>query len=69
MPEMDGLEATRRIKTTCPQIRIIMLSAYNNYRAEASAAGADDFLPKGCPIEALWAAILGDPHPDKTLEC
>ncbi len=62
MPEMDGLEATRRIKHCCPQIRIIMLSAYNNYRAEASAAGADGFLAKGCPIEALWAAILGKPE-------
>jgi CheY-like chemotaxis protein len=55
---MDGLEATRRIKSCCPGTRVIMLTAYNTHRTEAQAAGADKFLAKGCPLEALWSAIV-----------
>ena len=58
MPVIDGLEASRRIKLQWPQIRIVMLSVYNGHRSEAATAGIDIFLAKGCPVEALWSAIL-----------
>lgn len=55
---MDGLEATRRIKSQWPEIRVIGLSMYPVYRAQAHAAGADVFLLKGCTAEELQAAIV-----------
>jgi DNA-binding NarL/FixJ family response regulator len=58
MPVMDGLEATRRIKSQWPEIKVIGLSMYPTYRAQAHAAGADAFLLKGCAAEELQAAIV-----------
>jgi DNA-binding NarL/FixJ family response regulator len=58
MPVMDGLEATRRIKSQWPEVRVITLTMYARYQAKALAAGADVFLVKGCVPEALQDAIL-----------
>jgi len=58
MPLIDGLEATRIIKDRWPEIKVIMLTMYSSYQAEALAAGADDFLVKGCTAEDLLKAIL-----------
>ena len=58
MPEMNGLEATRLIKNRWPEIKIVVLTLYAAYRAEAMAAGADTFLIKGCPNKELFTAIL-----------
>jgi two-component system response regulator DesR len=55
---MDGLEAIRLIKSRWPQVRIVVLTMYTAHRAAALAAGADAFLLKGCPAEALQDAIL-----------
>jgi DNA-binding NarL/FixJ family response regulator len=57
MPGMNGLEATRRIKILRPEVKVIMLTMYAEYQAEALAAGADVFLVKGGPPEALRNAI------------
>ena len=57
MPEMDGLEATRRIKAKWPQVKIIVLSVYTEHAAEALAAGADAFVCKCEPPEALLNAL------------
>jgi two-component system response regulator DesR len=62
MPVMDGLEATRLIKNRSPRIKVIMLTMYISYRADALAAGADTFLIKGCPAEQLIGSILENPH-------
>jgi DNA-binding NarL/FixJ family response regulator len=58
MPVMDGLEATRCIKSQWPQVRVIALTLYARYRTKALSAGADVFLVKGCGAEALQEAIL-----------
>jgi DNA-binding NarL/FixJ family response regulator len=58
MPVMDGLEATQRIKSQWPEVRVITLTMYARYRSKALAAGADVFLLKGCESEALQEAIL-----------
>ena len=58
MPVMDGLEATRRIKSQGAQIRVIALTLYSSYRAEALQAGVDAFLLKGCTADCLLDAIL-----------
>lgn len=47
MPEMDGLEATRVIKTRWPDVKVILLSMYNDLAQEAMEAGADAFVGKG----------------------
>ena len=57
MPVMDGLEATRRIKSRWPGVKVIALTMHAGYRAEALAAGADAFLLKGCSSDALQEAI------------
>jgi len=58
MPVMDGLEATQLIKDRWPEIKVVVLTMYPAYRAEALAAGADAVLVKGCPPEKLLEAIL-----------
>ena len=52
------VEATRRIKSQWPQVKIVALTLYAWRRAEALAAGADAVLLKGCKVEALQAAIM-----------
>jgi DNA-binding NarL/FixJ family response regulator len=61
MPEMDGLEATRRILAAEPDsgCRIIMLTTFDldQYVYAALAAGASGFLLKHSSPEYLTAAI------------
>ena len=59
MPVMDGLEATRTIKDKWPEVKIVVLTMYRAFRADALAAGADAFLVKGCSPEELLVAIVG----------
>jgi DNA-binding NarL/FixJ family response regulator len=58
MPVMDGLDATRLIKDRWPEVKVIVLTMYASYQADALAAGADAFLVKGCAAEELLEAIL-----------
>jgi DNA-binding NarL/FixJ family response regulator len=48
MPEMNGLEATRRLKARPDSPRVIILTLYDHpeYRAAAAAARADGFVAK-----------------------
>ena len=57
MPEMNGLQATQLIKATWPQVKVIVLTLYAEYAAEAQAAGADAFVCKGEPTEKLLTAL------------
>jgi DNA-binding NarL/FixJ family response regulator len=59
MPKMDGIEATRRIHSNFPDVRIIGLSMYDEMeRAEFMlAAGASLYLSKTSPAQDLIAAI------------
>ena len=57
MQGMDGLEATRHIKSQWPEVRVIVLTLRAECEHEALAAGADAFLVKGGPPEALRDAI------------
>lgn len=57
MPLINGLEATRIIKSRWPEIKVIVLTMYATYKAEALAAGADAFLVKGYATEDLLAAV------------
>ena len=59
MPEMDGLEATRRILAARADVRIIMLTTFDldQYVYAALAAGASGFLLKDVSPEHLIAAV------------
>ena len=57
MPEIDGVEATRRIKERFPEIKILFLTVHSSYIDEALAAGADGYLMKDCGREELLGAI------------
>jgi DNA-binding NarL/FixJ family response regulator len=59
MPELDGLEATRRILATDKGARILILTTFDldEYVYEALSAGASGFVLKDDPPEQLIAAI------------
>ncbi|MGB8212544.1 MAG: response regulator transcription factor [Anaerolineales bacterium] len=64
MPVMDGFEATRAIKASWPQVKVIMLTMYFAQQEAATEAGVDAFLLKGCPVEKLIDTILTTCRPD-----
>lgn len=59
MPEMDGLEATKIIKETWPNIRIMMITTLEgvSYAAEALRLGAEGYLLKSIHPKELAATI------------
>jgi len=59
MPELDGLEATRRILDGRPEARILVLTTFDldEYVYEALRAGASGFMLKDEPPEQLIAAV------------
>ena len=59
MPELDGLEATRRILATDNGARILILTTFDldEYVYEALRAGASGFVLKDDPAEQLLSAI------------
>ena len=59
MPELDGLEATRRILATDNAARILILTTFDldEYIYEALSAGASGFVLKDDPPEQLIAAV------------
>jgi DNA-binding NarL/FixJ family response regulator len=59
MPELDGLEATRRILAANEHARILILTTFDleEYIYEALRAGASGFVLKDDPPEQLIAAI------------
>jgi CheY-like chemotaxis protein len=63
MPEMDGLEASRRITAKYPtgaRPRIVAMTAnaMQGDREECLAAGMDDYVTKPIRVEALVEALL-----------
>jgi DNA-binding NarL/FixJ family response regulator len=59
MPELDGLEATRRILARDNAARILILTTFDldEYVYEALSAGASGFVLKDDPPEQLIAAV------------
>ena len=59
MPQLDGLEATRRILATDNNARILILTTFDldEYVYEALRSGASGFVLKDDPPEQLLAAI------------
>lgn len=59
MPNMDGLEATRRIKKKHPKVKVLVLTQYDNqeYILSAIKAGTDGYVPKKAAGSELASAI------------
>jgi DNA-binding NarL/FixJ family response regulator len=59
MPVMDGVEATRQLKTKWPHIRVIILTTFQevNYVVDALGAGAEGYLLKAIHPKDLAAGI------------
>ncbi|HTP02855.1 MAG TPA: response regulator transcription factor [Anaerolineales bacterium] len=59
MPGMDGLEATRQLKKTCPGSQVLALTVHDDkhYFMEMLAAGASGYLTKQAAAEELVAAL------------
>ena len=59
MPEMDGIEATRRIKGELPTTSVLVVTTYDNpdYLFEAVEAGAAGYVLKDAPKSQLLGAV------------
>ena len=61
IPDSNGELSVQLLKALWPQVKVILLSMYPEYRDEALAAGADAFVGKGeAPDELLdlLAAVM-----------
>jgi PAS domain S-box-containing protein len=65
MPNMNGIEATRRLSTELPHIRVIGLSMHDdtNLASAMREAGAVAYLPKDGPSNLLMSTIRNVAHP------
>ena len=59
MPEMSGLEALATIKACCPEIAVILLTAFIDVRdaVDAIKTGAHDYLEKPVDLDELVVAV------------
>ncbi len=55
MPVMDGIQATREIRTLLPWVQVVMLSAYDDpgFMRSAEEAGALCYVVKGTGVSLL----------------
>ena len=59
MPEMDGVEAARRVHEAQPDVRVVMLTMHadEDVVADAIRAGASGYLVKDCSTEEIAGAV------------
>jgi DNA-binding NarL/FixJ family response regulator len=59
MPELTGVEATRRIRHDCDDVRVLVLTAYDEpaYAHALLDAGADGFVLKTAELSQLLQAV------------
>ena len=60
MPGRSGIELLQIIKKEFPNLKVIMVSAYNdeNHRSMAKKAGADDFFSKPVNFDILKDRVM-----------
>jgi CheY-like chemotaxis protein len=60
MPQLDGIQATARIRQELPEVQVVMFSSAEGVGGGmiARRAGASAFVAKGAPPEQLCAAVL-----------
>ncbi|MEM9200644.1 MAG: response regulator transcription factor [Actinomycetota bacterium] len=59
MPEMDGVEACRQVRTSVPGTKVVMLTMHADQEVLANAirAGACGYLVKDCSTEEIAGAV------------
>ncbi len=59
MPDMDGIEVLNKIKSSWPDINVIMISGYSTVdtAVQALRCGADNFIPKPFSPDTIISAI------------
>jgi two-component system response regulator GlrR len=59
MPEMDGIELTRRARKLRPRLPVVMITAFNDEDLQEAAlkAGVCDIIPKPVDVEPLVEAV------------
>ena len=69
MPDVDGVEATRRIHQQLPDVRVVMLTMHADQSviAEALRAGASGYLVKDCSTDEIADAVRQAASEDATL--
>jgi DNA-binding NarL/FixJ family response regulator len=60
MPQLDGIEATRRIVTENPEVKVLMLTTFeaDNHVIQALKAGASGYVLKDSQPDAIVTSIL-----------
>ena len=60
MPQMDGLELLQRIRSSYPDVSVIMMTSYGDTATvvQAVKAGATDFIEKDVSVEAIRNRLL-----------
>ena len=59
MPRCDGVEATRRLRTEAPEVKVVVLTTYSDDRSvlDAVRAGARGYLTKDAGGEQIHEAL------------
>ncbi len=67
LPDINGLEGVPRLKALCPNLRVILISAYHDqaevFRTAAKEVGAETFVSKDdldLEIVRAWKERAGD---------
>ena len=59
MPGLNGIDATREIRASLPQVRVIALSVHSDRQSvvDMLEAGAQGYVPKECTLDELAGAM------------
>ncbi len=59
MPELDGVSALQQMSAVCPNVRVIVLTAFDadDHIVGAVRAGAKGYLLKGAPRDEIFNAV------------
>ncbi|MEJ2279595.1 MAG: response regulator, partial [Candidatus Lokiarchaeota archaeon] len=57
MPGMNGIDALRRIKEIDPNLKVILSSAYQEFKQDLASWASDEYIVKSSNLEELKAAV------------
>ena len=57
MPGMNGIDALRRIKEDCPNLPVILSSAYQEFKQDLASWASDDYIVKSSNLNELKEAV------------